>query len=96
MPKRQIDGAITQTGPTAGASFQGPFNFTLHGSFQATIRVERRFFESTEWHPCTSGGGFVDFTAPLSEVLFEPENGVEYRLNCLSFTSGTVNWRLSQ
>jgi hypothetical protein len=32
---------------------------------------------------------------PVSLTFGEPERGVLYRLNCLSYASGVVNYRLS-
>lgn len=75
---------------------QGRFNLTLSGTFVATVRLERSFDAGSTWHPCTVLGRSQNFTAPCSEVVRETEAGVQYRLNCTAYTSGTVTYRLSQ
>ncbi len=91
-----LTGTFTATGQSAAVAMRGRFNLTLSGTFAATVRLERSFDDSATWHPLTSGGLAVSFTAPLTEVLEEPEGSVSYRLNCTSYTSGTVAYRVSQ
>ena len=71
------------------------FNFTLTGTFVGSARVLRSF-DGTNWSPCTSAGAAVTFTAPCTEVLKEPEPGVQYAVDVTALTSGSVNWRFSQ
>lgn len=78
--------------PLAGRGF----NISLRGTFVATVQLERSF-DGTNWHPITaSGTQLYVWTAPASEIAVEPQCGVLYRLNCTSYTSGTVNFRISQ
>ena len=73
------------------------FNISLWGTFVATVQLERSFDNGTTWLPLTANGSQVyRFSAPCSEPCDETEAGVLYRLNCTSFTSGTVNYRISQ
>lgn len=92
-----VAGTFTATGsstaitPTAGR----PFNVTLSGTFVSTVRLERSFDGST-WHPLTVAGfSYLSFTAPCSEVHVETEVGVQYRLTCTEYDSGTVTYRIS-
>ncbi|NUB07020.1 hypothetical protein FW320_12650 [Azospirillum sp. Vi22] len=78
-------------------ALRGKFNVSLWGTFVATVALERSFDGGTTWLNCTRPDGTANaFTAPVSLVCDEPETGVLYRLNCSAFTSGTVNWRISQ
>lgn len=70
----------------------------------ATVNLERSFDGGQTWITCGIGGGgqpaSYDMGAagidnPVSFVVAEPERQVAYRLNCISYTSGTVNYRIS-
>jgi hypothetical protein len=75
---------------------RGSFNVSLWGTFVATVRVERSFDGGTTWLPITALGSAINFTAPCSEIFMEPEVGILYQLDCTSYGTGTVNWRISQ
>lgn len=89
-------GTFTATGQSADATFKGEFNVSLWGTFVATVQLERSFDAGSTWLPVTALGTGITFTAPATEVFSEPEAGVRYRLNCTAYTSGTVNYRISQ
>lgn len=102
MPDPVI-GSFTATGsssafePHVFPSFrQGLFNLTISGTFVGSVWLERSFNGGSDWHPCTSLGASIAFTAPCSEVASEPQPGTLYRLTCTAYTSGTINYRLSQ
>lgn len=98
------DRAQVRTQGTFGAVVAGEaavlyrsFNVSIWGTFVATVALERSFDGGVTWVNCSKADGTANsFTAPVSLVCLEPEPGVLYRLNCTAFTSGTVNWRLSQ
>lgn len=97
-----VTGTFTGTGQSAGITVKGvddqrghPLNVSLWGTFVGTVRVERTFDNGTTWLPMTALGSAINFTGPASEVFDEGEAGVQYRLNCTAFTSGTINYRLS-
>jgi hypothetical protein len=100
---KPLTGSFTGTGQSATfrpfpAKYpHAGFNVTLRGTFVATVRLERSFDDGVTWDPLTAAGTpmFV-FTGPASEIQEEPEEGVLYRLNCTAYTSGTVDYRLSQ
>lgn len=95
-PAKDLTGSFTAAGQGAAVDFTGRFNITLWGSFVATVQIERSF-DGAIWHPCTFSDGSANaWTAPLSITADEPEAGVRYRLVCVSHTSGTVNYRVSQ
>lgn len=72
------------------------FNVALYGTFVGTVLLEKSF-DGTNWLPVYRGNSAtaISYTAPASEVVCEPEDGVAYRLRCSAYTSGTVNYRLS-
>jgi hypothetical protein len=91
-----LTGTFTATGQSAAQDIaKGSFNVSLWGTFVGTVQIERSF-NGTTWLPCTNLGAAVTFTAPMTEVLNEPEQYVTYRLNCTAYTSGTINYRISQ
>src|SRR5690348_6986569 len=94
----RVTGSLSATG--AGSAFDpslntAQFNLTLSGTFSATLVLERKFPDDANWYPITALGNPISFTAPLSETFEECEPGVTYRINCTAYTSGTINYRLS-
>jgi len=73
-----------------------PFNLSIWGTFVGTVQLERSFDNGVTWLPLTALGSSLAFTAPCSETFTECEASVIYRLNCTAYTSGTINYRLSQ
>jgi hypothetical protein len=71
------------------------FNVSLAGTFVGTVQLERQFAGGTVWHPLTAlGTPICVWTAPCSESFDEPQAGVQYRLNCTAYTSGTISYRI--
>ena len=83
------------TGADAAASFTGS-----DISYVGNIQLERSFDGGHTWVPCNIGGSgaIASWNAgtPVSLTFGEPEKNVLYRLNCLAYTSGTINYRISQ
>lgn len=69
----------------------GDFNFSLSGTWVATVFIQRSFDGST-WLDVAS------YTANIEDTGHEPETGVLYRAGVKTggFTSGTVVARISQ
>ncbi len=88
-----VTGSFTATGQSASfAPIAGRgFNVSLWGTFTASVQLERSFDAGTTWLQAATAR-----TAPDSFVCVEPEAGVQYRLDCTSFTSGAINYRVSQ
>jgi hypothetical protein len=80
--------------PLAGRAF----NISMWGTFSATVQLER-CLDGTNWIPVTSNGTQTEKftgTTPIAESWTDYEVGAQYRLNCTAYTSGIVNYRLSQ
>lgn len=89
--------------PKAGISavlplFVGVFNAALWGTFVATMQLQCSFDGGTNWVPISedTSGTPANYTAPMKLEPYECEQGVLYRWACTSYSSGTVNYRLSQ
>lgn len=101
-----VTGSFTATGQSA--SFQpiirdrswGQFNIALTGTGVASIQLERSFDGGSNWCQMYAGGTQLKTWSyagtNLSEISEESERNVTYRLNCTSYTSGTISYRLSQ
>lgn len=68
--------------------------------WSGTMQVERSFDGGATWICCNVGGSgaLAQYTAgsPVSISFGEPERDVLYRVNCIAYTSGTINYRMSQ
>lgn len=100
-----VTGSFTATGQSA--SFQpvirdrgwGQFNITLTGTGVGSVQLERNL-DGTNWAPIYAAGTqLFQWTyagTNLTEIGEENERGAQYRLNCTSYTSGTITYRISQ
>ena len=102
-----VSGQFTATGQSASFMPYGPFNLIFGGSggpngnWSATIRLERSFDGGTSWYVCGIGGDGTQAiwstnNQDVSVIGAESEKGMIYRLNCTAYTSGTINYRMSQ
>lgn len=85
---------VVVTGADAAATFTGSGI-----TFNATVQLERSFDGGLTWIACNLGtaGAIAQWlTGPISFTFGEPEKQTLYRLNCLAYTSGTINYRISQ
>lgn len=94
-----VSGAFSGAGDSAAAVFYGSFNVSIWGTFSATAQLQRSFDGGTTWLPLSIdlAGDTLQFTAPYSGFPWaELEHQVLYMLVCTAYTSGTLNYRLSQ
>ncbi len=83
---------IVVTGADAAALFTG-----AGVTFSATVQLERSFDGGYTWIVCNAGAALAQWTlGPISITFGEPEKNVLYRFNCIAYTSGTINYRISQ
>ena len=85
-----VDGSFTETGSSDQVCLKDRFNLSLHGTFTATVVLQRSFDRGITWH------AVGEFIQPVQTTGDEPEAYVNYRLTCTSYTSGPVFYRLSQ
>lgn len=79
--------------PKAGRGF----NVEGSGTFVAGYQLERLLPGETVWKPITAAGTqLYVWTVPASESAEEDEFNAQYRVNVTSYTSGTLNVRISQ
>lgn len=68
--------------------------------YSGTIQLERSFDGCATWIPANIGGSgtLAQWNAgtPVSLTFGEPEKQIYYRLNCLAYVSGVINYRISQ
>ena len=88
------DGAIV-SGTDAAAFFTG-----AGVVYVGVVQIERSFDGGKHWIVCNIGasGTLAQFNTgtPVSLTFGEPEKQVLYRLNCTAYSSGTINYRISQ
>ena len=86
-------GSFTATGDAAAGEIFTPrignFNIAVWGTFVGELTLKRSL-DGTIWLPVGT------YSALEGDSEFEAEPGVQYRFTCSAFTSGTINWRLSQ
>jgi hypothetical protein len=97
-PNALISGSFTATGASDSIAVAGRFNVNLSGFGSATVKIERSFDNGSSWHVASrdAAGNEAAYTANASLVAEEPEAGVLYRVNCTSFSSGPIDYRISQ
>lgn len=91
------------TGTSAATVFYSAFNLAMWGTFSGTVQVEKSYDGGTTWITVardvagTPASYVLAFTAAsINLTLCEVEPSVCWRLRCTAFTSGTLNYRLSQ
>ena len=69
---------------------RGLFNVSLYGTWVATLILQRSFDGGANWLNVKT------YNANIEDVGEEPEDNVQYRLNCTVYTSGTVTYIIGQ
>ena len=94
--------ASTLTSVTAGNTILAPtngavLNVSVWGTFVGVVQLERSFDGGAIWSAVSRDivGSAAQFNVPFSLQIRETEAGVLYRVSCISFSSGTINYRLS-
>ena len=89
VPVEVIEGEFTGTGRSASFRAHNYFNLSLSGFGTATVTLDRSFDNGTTWKIVTS------YTSDTEQQVDEPEEGVIHSVNCSSFNSGPIIFRLS-
>lgn len=91
--------ALTNACVTGGADAAAVFT-GASAAYVGSVQLERSFDGGSTWICANVGGGgaLAQYSAgtPVSLAFGEPEKNVLYRWNCTAYTSGTINYRLSQ
>ena len=94
----QLYFALTGNSVTGGTDNNAVFTGAAL-NYSATIQVERSFDGGSTWIVANIGGGGTVASystgTPVSVTFGEPESQVLYRLNCVAYSSGTINYRIS-
>ena len=99
MGVRRIGGTITGVGATESVALGGSGNVLLSfGGASAFIDLERSFDNGASWHVASKDSvpNPATYTDDINGVIEEYEADVLYRFNCTSYTSGTINYRISR
>lgn len=77
---------------SGGVVLEGQFNFSLSGTWVATVTLQRSFDDGGTWQDVET------FTANLERIGVSPETNIQFRFGIKTgdFTSGTVVGRLSR
>lgn len=94
--RAKVDEVLNAVETTTSARMRGTFNASLDGTFVATLQIERSYDNGVTWNPLTAMGLAITFSVPCEEIFSEPESGVLYRWNCVAYTSGNIEARISQ
>lgn len=95
----KIDGPEVIAGTlTAAAQTIGPISIDkgdtitveLSGTWVATVRIQRSYDGGSTWLD------YIEYTANAGIEITSLEDGVQYRLYCQAYTSGTVTGRLAR
>ena len=90
MTTAVTSGIFTGTGAGNSMILHGDFNVSLSGFGTATVQLQRSFDGGVVWKTIDS------YTSDIEKRGSEIEGGVRYRFNCITYTSGTIVYRLSQ
>ena len=98
--KTILSGTFTSTAQSNAIAAFGRVNLLIEGGI-GTVALEKSFDNGTSWLVVSknSDGEQASYTT-ASNVAFngsftEPESGIQYRLNCTAYTSGSINYRIS-
>jgi len=93
-----ITGTFETIGESKGVRVLGLCNVTLmFVGADATVALQRSF-DGVNWVTLSKNSvpDKAHFTNDLDTVIEEPEQNVFYRWNCISHTSGTVDYRIGR
>jgi hypothetical protein len=90
-----VTGSFSSTGFSDVFEPTADFNISVWGTFVATVALKRSFDGGGTWLQKWPEE-IYQLDSPRSFTDAEPEKAVMYRLECISFTSGTINYRMSQ
>jgi len=95
--KPPVSGSFTSTGASDGVRVSGKCNVTLSFSGAGVVALERSF-DGVIWAVVSKNNvpEKAEFTQDINTVVEEPELGVFYRWNCVSYSSGSIAYRIGR
>lgn len=98
MASSVLTGTLSSAAQGAARVFTGTFNVQLNISGTLTAALQRSFDGGTTFITVSQSadGTPATYTGSVSLSLFEPEEGVYWRVAVTSFSSGSCIFRLSQ
>jgi hypothetical protein len=73
------------------------FNVSVTGTFVGSVQLEWSFDGGATWSPLSyATGQTITWTTPAGMTFINWGRGILYSINCTAYTSGTINYRLSQ
>lgn len=93
-----VTGTFTGTGNSATFAAKGKISVLIDGG-NAVVEIQRSFDKGATWYPISrdSEGNPASYnpnTLGFNGFIDEPEFGILYRLACITYTSGTVTYRI--
>lgn len=90
--------ALTNQSVTSGTDANALFTGAAI-SYSGSVQLERSFNGGKTWIVCNVGGSgalaIYSNGTPISLSFGEPEREVLYRVNCTTYSSGRINYRIS-
>lgn len=92
--------AFTATGVSGSLAFVGDANLSLVGGVGA-VKLQKSYDCGQSWITVSRAADGTEAAYDLADggnvsvVVFEPEKGMQYRVNCTAYTSGAISYRLS-
>lgn len=107
MAYKAVTGTLSGTGRSSSFEIPGQrgpavsevlLNVVVSGTFSATVEIQRSLDNGSSWHTMSkdADGNAASFTAPFAVRIGECETPALYSLNCTAYTSGSINYRISQ
>lgn len=92
-----LTGTFSGTGQSTTQVLWGVFNLFIYGTFSGSVQLERSWDTGVTWVPVSASqlGTTAAYTYPISLSFQEIEPGMLYRLNCTSFSSGPIQYRIA-
>jgi hypothetical protein len=85
-----LAGSFTAIGSSTALELRGDYNLSLSGFGTAVVALQRSFDGGASWKTLDSYAGNAELAG------YEPEAGMLYRLDCVSWSNGVITYRLSR
>lgn len=90
VEESSVSGSFSANGNSATVPTKGSWQFVTHGTWTATLKIQRSFDNGTTWLDIRSFVGKDDRNLDVTGE--EDEEDVIYRINCSGYSSGTATY----